>query len=515
MLEEGDGSQKNVDIFNTTSDEPVKSIAYKNDIASSTYMDVLEDGSIILCGGDGFYRCAKDDDNWEKLIDGIDTSLGLSTVWAKGMTATEDGSFYVCYGSSEEDAALMRYYYDPEAVSEVTETIKIFSVHENSLVKQAAVMFHKMHPEVAVEVEFAMSLMDQYKSTAADYDQISQNLNTKLMAGESADILIMDQLNADTFIDKGLLADINDILSPLEENNTLLSNVTGHYLRENGSRYLVPLQFGMVLAVGRDVDVQQMSDVPSLAKGLAQYEESLMGALTPGELVERFLPYFSESIIDGKELNKEALKENLEYLKAIADNSGIVPSRGDEDYALGIWDIASKARLAFDESNGFNGSMFAVSAANLVNGNFVPFGNAFFPKFETGINTKTEHLDTAKEFLAFMLSDDIQKHDFYEGFPVNSNALDALAVKDRSDAEAYTMIEMGDGTSAEFEIKSYDEKDAKRLTDACRSVTVRASMDNKVLEEISYNIPGYLDGSQSLEDTISKIEAGLQMYLAE
>lgn len=514
LLEEGDGTQTKLNIFNTTSEQPVKSIPFKQNIASTSFIDVLEDGSIIICGVDGFYRCAKDDDNWEKLIDGLDTSMALSTIWGKGMTATEDGSFYVYYGGDDDgDAVLMKYAYDPEAVSEVTQTIKIFSVYENSLIKQAAVMFHKMHPEVAIEVEYAVSTMEKYGSP--DYNQIYQNLNTKLMAGEGADILIMDKIDADIFIDKGLLVDINDVVSPLEEDNTLLSNITGHYLGEDGSRYIVPLQFSMALVVGRDVDVHQMADVPSLAMGLSQYNESLMGTFTPGELTERFLPYFSESIIEGKELNKEALKENLEYLKAIADNSGIVLSRGEEDRALGIWDIASKARLVINEANGFNGAMFAVSAANLVNGDFVPFGNAFFPKFEAGINAKTEYLDTAKEFLAYLLCEDLQKHDFYEGFPVNSKALDTLSVKDRSNAEAYTTITMSDGTEAEFAIKSYDEKDAKKLTDACRSVTVKASLDNKILEEISYNIPGYLDGSQSMDETISKIEAGLQMYLAE
>ena len=95
-------------------------------------------------------------------------------------------------------------------------------------------------------------------------------------------------------------------------------------MREDGSRYVVPLQFGLVLEVGREVDVEQMADIASLADALSRTDESLMGPHTPYELAQQFLPYFLDEIIDGKTLDKEALKKNLEYLKTIGDNLSLI-----------------------------------------------------------------------------------------------------------------------------------------------------------------------------------------------
>ena len=39
--------------------------------------------------------------------------------------------------------------------------------------------------------------------------------------------------------------------------------------------------------------------------------------------------------------------------------------------------------------------------------------------------------------------------------------------------------------------------------------------DAKVLEELKKSVPDYLLGRQSLDDTISKIQDGVKIYLAE
>lgn len=507
-----------LEVFGTDTDTPKRQVAFTQEIDSNgynTYLSTLEDGSLILCNGDGIYRCASDSDAWEKVVKGSDTSMGLVNMWCKDLEAMEDGSFYALFGSDSGSGALMRYVYDPEAVTQISQTLTVYSVQESSLLKQAAAMFHRLHPEVMVNVETVIKQSDFYSDKTIDYQEIYQNLNTKLMAGDGADILIMDGLDMDSFTEKGLLADINDVVNPLEEDGTLLSNITKSYLQEDGSRYVVPLQFSIVLAAGRQLDVNTVKDIPSLAETLAAEQESVMGPHTPAELVDKFLPYFMADIINGKELDQEALKTNLEYLKIIADNSGIIPSRGENERPWNIWELISYIRLAFYETGGFNQAMMPFSIINMAKGSYTAFEDAFYPSLEAGIYAKSEQMDLAKEFLAFMMSEEIQNYDYYKGFPINEKALQALSKRDRTDAMAYTAIEVGDGLYEEFEIGTYSDEEAQRLMDACRSVTDRVMKDDKVREEIIAAIPGYLDGSQSLEDTVAMIEGGLKMYLAE
>lgn len=508
------GKMSGINVYSPDSDVAEKTMEVDvESTLSSAYLDVLPDGTLVLFNGDGLFR-SQTGESWETVIEGVDTTMAMVNNWCKGMIALEDGSYYALFGGEDGDNALVQYVYDPEAVVAVQQTLNLYTVKDSFLLQQAAAAFHRAHPEVVVKIETAIT-RDQMYDTSIDYQQIFQNLNTRLLSGNGPDVLVMDNLNMDSFIEKGMLVDINDVVKPMEEDGTLLSNVTGAYVREDGSRYVVPLQFGLVLAVGRQVDVEQMSDMPSLAQALSRTQESLMGPHTPYELADKFLPYFLGNIVNGKTLDKEALKENLEYLKAIGDNCGIITSRGEDERPWSVWDLSSKAKLAFNQVDGFNQAMTPISVANFVKGSYVPFANAFYPSLQVGIYTKTEKTDLAKEFIAFMMSEEIQSHDYYEGFPVNEASLITLAAKDRSDAEAYTMIDVGEGLAEEFHIKSYSQEDAEKLMDTCRQVTNIALKDDVVLEQLSAALAGYLDGSQTLEATVDKIDGGLRMYLAE
>lgn len=502
-----------VEIHQSGQDNAMETIPFSQEKSGYAYFSIMENGDIIAADADGFFRCKEGDTNWEKLIEGSDTSFVFTDIWCKGMTALADGTFYALFGSSN-GTKLMEYRYDPDAVVEVTETLTLYTVYESYLLQQAAALYHKEHPEVLIQIEAAASKMASY-TEELDYQQIYQDLNTSLMGGDAADILVMDHLDIDSYASKGLLADINDVVSPLEEDGSILSNITGTYLTEDGKRYVVPLQFGMMFVIGRDVPAEEMGSMEKMAEFLAGKEESYLGTQTAAELVDKFYPYFAEGIVQDKELNREELETRLSYLKEIAENCGMVEKREANERCYNVWEIASYARLAFCEAEGFNDAMFPISAANLVNGEFTCFEQAYYPKLQMGINSKSEHLDTAKDFLRFVLSETIQDTDHYEGFPVNTSSLETQAAADRSMNEAYTTIEIGEGMEEEFIIKAFSDEDAQKLVDMCRNVHVRAKEDTKIREELIAALPGYLNGAQTIQETIDQIEGGLKMYLAE
>lgn len=494
-------------------EEEAVTIPFSQEKMGYACFDILADGTAIAADTDGFFRCERGSTDWQKLMDGADTSFALSNMWCTGMAALTDGTFYALFGS-DEGTKLMQYQYDPDAVIEVTETLTLYTVTESYLLQQAAALYHREHPEVAIEIEAGYSKMDSY-TAEIDYNQLYQELNTKLMAGQGADILVMDGLNLDSYASKGLLADIEDIVAPLEADGTLLSNVTGAYRTEDGKRYAVPLQFGMTFAVGRDFTEEEMISMGALAAAISGKTESCMGNRTVAELVDQFYPYFAEEIVEGEQLQREALAIRLEQLKAIADNCGIVEKREKDEAAYNIWDIAFRAKLAFYDTEGFNGAMLPISAANFVNGAYTCFEETFFPVYEIGINSKSGHMETAKDFLQFALSEAVQNTDYYEGFPVNARSLELIAARDRSDAEAYTTIEIEEGMSEEFKINDFSKEDAQKLLEVCKTVSVRAKKDTQIRNVLVETLPAYLDGSKSLEETLDDIEGGLKMYLAE
>lgn len=486
-------------------------LPFSQDSYSSTYFSVLEDGTVYAADADGFFRCDAGDSNWQKLLEGIDTGFSLTDLWWRDMVALSDGSVYAWFGSDSGDR-IMIYRYDPDAVTEVTEELTLYMVEESFFVQQAAVQYHKQHPEVLIHVNSAISLTDKYSGNA-DYQQVYQDLNTSLTSGNGPDLMVVDHLKLDTYASKGLLLDLQDVLQPMEEDGTLLSNITTAYEEENGVRYAVPLQFSLLLAIGRDMQPEEMSSMDAIAKSVSGKTESYMGEYTCGELVEEFYPLIVDDILQNRQVNRDTLRLWLEDLKTIGDNCGILPSR-KEGRAANIWDLGSNVKLVLEETDGFNQAMTPYALADLLNANVVSMENAFYPKMVIGINSRSEHVETAKDFLRFALSEELQSVDTYEGFPVNAKALEMQAVADRSMAEAYTTYDI-DGTSAEFAIKSYSEETANHLMDLCKTATLCLKEDTQIETSLTESQQAYLQGQTTVEEAMDAVEGSLKMYLAE
>lgn len=481
--------------------------------SGSLFLDVLKDGTLIAAGENGIFRLPQGapEGEWEQLAAGIDTDFGISDNWCLSLAAAEDGRIYALFQANEEQK-LNYYEYDPNAVSEVTQVLKLYTVYESSLLKQAAALYHKAHPEVMIEIE---SEYPMYFYDTPDYDAVYKKLNTMLMGDDAPDILVMDHLNMESYAQRGLLEDLDDVVRPLEESGELLSNITGAYVGEDGKRYVVPLQFGFTLAMGRDIAPENMNSLEAMADFLSQADYSYLGSHTADELVDLFYPYFCDRIVRDKQLDKENLSKYLGYLKVIADNSGVIDKRPGDEVSPGMWELASTVKLALADANGFMDCMFPMSMADYIKGDYTAFENSFVPSVQMGICTKSQYLDTAKDFLKFALSQEVQDSDYYDGFPVNSLSLKKQSEKDRSDVSAAIMIMADDGSYVEFDSKPYSQETAKRLIDMCETLDRPVREDTKIREVLIECLGGYLKGTDSLDQTIQKIEDGLKMYLAE
>lgn len=489
----------------------VTKIDFPTDSAYGANVCATEEGGLIVAGGDGIFRRPAGADAWEKLLDGPETDFAMTDNWCLGLAVREDGSIYALFQESGGGVRLNRYAYDPEAVVEIKEELRLYTVYESPVLQQAAVLYHKEHPEVRITIQYTYSA---YENKEVDYNSVYQELNTLLLGEDAPDILVMDGLDMDSFIEKGLLVDIGTVVGPMEERGELLSGITGSYVREDGCRYIVPLQFGFNMAVGRDIGQADMASLETLADFLSGTEENYMGPQTVEELTDKFYPYFCGDIVKEKRLDKETLAGKLECLKRIADNCGILDARGKGEQAYSMWDLASGAKLAFDRVTGFKNCMFPMAMVDYTKGSFAAYENSFIPLLQTGICAKSPYQDTAMDFLALALSERIQDTDHYLGFPVNLNSLEKQAREDRSESQAYTSIE-AEGGEVEFAIKCYSEETADALLAICKSLDKPAVEDAKIREVLTEALGAYLDGSQTLEATVQKMEDGLKMYLAE
>lgn len=481
--------------------------------AGSLFLDVLKDGTLFAANENGIFRLSGNapESGWELLVEGIETLLSMPDCYCTGLCALESGIVYAVFQANGEQK-LNCYEYDPNAVSEVTQELKLYTVYESSLLKQAAALYHRAHPEVKITIE---SEYPMYFDGIPDYDAVYKKLNTMLTSDSAPDILVLDHLNIDSYASKGLLEDVEDVVKPLEESGELLSNITGAYRSEDGKRYVVPMQFCFNMALGRDIARENMESIENLAAFLSLTDYSYMGTRTPAELVDEFYPYFCDKIVSDKQLDKEMLGKYLEYLKVIADNCGVLATRPEDEARFGMWDLAANAKFAIATVRGFTNCMFPMSMADYIKGDYTAFENSFIPSEQMGICAKSQYPDTAKDFLRFALSQQVQDSDYFGGFPVNKHSMKKQAEKDRSNMSAAVSIMADDGGYIEFESKPYSQATAEDLMSLCEQLNTPVKEDAKIREVLIESLGGYLEGTQSLEQTIQKIEDGLKMYLAE
>lgn len=191
----------------------------------------------------------------------------------------------------------------------------------------------------------------------------------------------------------------------------------------------------------------------------------------------------------------------------------MIPSR-KEGRTANIWDLGTDVKLVLQETDGFNQAMNPIAVSELLNANVVSVENAFYPKRVIGINSQSEHLETAKDFVRFALSEAIQNTDTYEGFPVNTKSLETQAAADRSMAETYTTYDI-DGSSVEFAIKSYSEETAQQLVEMCKNADLCLKEDTQIATSLAQSLQSYLDGQATVEEAMDAVEGSLKMYLAE
>ncbi len=500
---------KGIAFFSAGKEKAEKEIACTENIGSGGYMDALSDGSVIVYAKGGLYKCSAEGE-WSKLAAGSYTSLALGNMWCSGMTALDSGVFYALL---EEDSEkfLMEYAYDPEMPLTPATVLTVYTVYDNATLKQAAAMYTKEHPDVLVEVEVGIPYEEM---ETADLNTVLQNLNTRLLAGQGTDLMVLDGLHVSSFVEKGMLADISDVVTPMSENGEILKNIADDYTQADGSVYMIPLRYSMRLLLSGTIDTKEAGSVEGLAKILGQ-QALAMGPMTVSDMVDIYMPYMVSDIVKDKKLDKEALAKCLEALKIIAGSYNMMEKYTEDTMSYQSWDLTMGADAVFCDAAGFLGSMMPLAIVNEVKGNYSSFENAYNPIGEIGINKATPYLEQAKDFLRYALSVQVQEGDFYDGFPVNEEALTRLGEKDRSNYEVYTMIQLPGGVIKDFTVGEQSKEDCDRIIELCRGLNKKVVDDAQINLVISDVLSSYLDGSSSLEDTIDKIDRGLNMYLAE
>ena len=465
----------------------------------------------------------------EELIDGSRTTLGDTRFLPVAMTGAEDDTFYVLGNRGETGAMLLHYTYDTEIPTVSDTQLTIYSLYESEDLPQMISQYQVAHPEVMVELEIGMTGEDGITVSDA-----IRTLNTEILAGKGPDLICLDGFNLNTYQEKGLLADVSEILSQSEPT---LTQVTRCF-EQDGKIYAVPTGFILPAMYGPSHIVSQIHDWDSLVAAVGQAKAErpdsfgVLAAFQPVTTADRFYDSYSSAWInpDGT-VNEEKLTEfyanmqrvydlDAELQEVWADRIYEEPSFYPGEYTgfLGSLSMGNYC-IGFGTLNGMRVWADSLAAdqylddyqtARLELGG----SGVFVPKGIMGILTTSEHPQAAAAFLQFMLSQEVQSKDLTYCFPVNQAVFDQETTEERI-VDSYMSFTDADGNKIGVQAQYPDAQDRENLRTWVDNLTTPASTDFIIRSTVLDQMTACLLKEITPEDAAQNAMKTINLYLAE
>ncbi len=518
------------------------------DFSGSSWYDLYifsgEDHVIYLAGDQGLYRHVIGGSAVEQLIDGNLSRLGNPAYGLAGMISLENAEFLAAFNGGK----LIHFVYDPDIPSVPSERLKIYSLEESSVLRQAISSYQVENPEVYIEYEVGME-----EGSSITKDDALKTLNTKIMTGEGPDVLMMDGLSIDSYVKKGVLLSLNELIEDITKEEELYENMIDA-LRIDGNAYVIPGQVWFPVILGREKYVSQMTDLKGTADAIEQMradipEKDLLEIISEKGIMKVFALCSAPAWkTENGEIDKEAIKEFLTQTKRIykAQMDGL-----DELY-IERYNQRSQYFVSEEGENWMCKLRFYIpDSLSYVSGltelslgtNFYPYGycdltsaaktkgfedtmlkpmegqssHIYLPQNMMGINAASSRIERAEDFLKLFLSKEVQKSIGY--YTINKEALDEMFVPEweLGPNGEYGGVSMSTAEGLEASMTFYFPTEEELATFRGWMETADTPyIEDSLLEETVFQEgSAFILGDQSLDEAVNAIEQKLAIYLAE
>lgn len=502
-----------------------------------------EEDIIYLAGAKGLYRHVIGGSVMEQLIDGKLCSLGNPSCALQGMLALENNEFLALFAGGKA----IHYVYDPDIPTVPGEVLSVYALEDNEMMRQAINLYQTKHPDVYIEFTCGMG------DNSVTREDALKTLNTKIIAGEGPDVLLLDNMPIDSYVEKGLLLDLSLIVGSLSGEAELFGNIVDA-MKTDGQLYAVPCEVHLPIIMTDKKylsEVNDLTDIADMTERLREDnpEQDLLGFCSEKSILRLFSMTCAPAwMTDSGEINKDMVREFLRQTKRIYDaQMDGIPDRVIDNYESMADDYVMYNGVAsFEDSDyvrmaGIN-QMNYVGGCNKVligcfeylnitsitkadgfeNSEWEPMkgqgGNVFWAESLLGINAASEKPELAEDFLKVCLGKENQSY-FYRSLPVNKAAFDeSFALPENVDSSRmYGSAATNSYDGAYISLVYYwpTEEEVAVYKQYMESVDT-AYYENEIVENAVYEAGiAYMQGTQSLEEAVSAIEKKVSLYMAE
>lgn len=420
---------------------------------------------------------------------------------------------------------------NPEDIPD-KEVIVVAGIYVNYDLKNHIIEFNKENEQYRIVVK-------EYSSynTMDDYNAGVTQLNNDIISGNMPDILITNsQLPIDSYISKGLIADVGELIEKDEELSQVefLDNVFNAYSVKDTLYYVVPSFYVRTLAgktsfIGdkESWTIQEFQDfVASLPEGTAAF-----GEMTRDNFIYMIMQYGGNDFIDvstgkcnfdspeftgmlefanslPKELSEDYYGEDywMNYQSQYRDDRTVLM----EVYIGSLRDMNTTLNGYFGEDVSFVG--FPTDSGK---------GSILYADSAYVLSAKSKNIDGAWQFIRYYLTDEYQESLDW-GFPV---VKDIFMEKAQEGMERpYYLDENGEKVEYDnyFTINGEDvlldpltQEQVDQLVDVITTTEKQSYYNEDIQNIITEEAEAYFSGQKSVSEVVQIIQSRAQIYVDE
>jgi len=488
-------------------------------IRGKVLLDAQEDSTYIVAEN-GLFKRDKNSNEITELMESSGTALYAASSYPDNLEVYNTEQFYVVSRDIETDEAILYRYTYGESIQ--TEELTIWSLNDGGDIHRAVSQYKSTYDHVKVNLEIAMSGEDGVTVT----DAIA-NLNARLLAGEGPDVLYLDQVPIEEYVNNEMLYDLTNLLADIREDEPILSNI-GESMKEQRGLYTIPSRFVLVGTTGTQEAIEatgSFSDIVEYAEHVfvTNNETMLFREYELSNVIQ--LMYYAEAedwVIDG-EIQDQKITQFVFNAKRLVELHGgkalnfrniwTTPELSINYYEVGT----GKSQLTYDyivDIGYQQAGMIGVSEAMPNGGYQIPssgFEGAFIPAVILGINSRSNNLSGAENFIRIQLSEQIQTTDTGAGFPINANSF-AERLKFDFEGSVWEFEYEPDLTYYIRELENIDKDKILDISQKLDKPLVRNGLLSEIIfEQIRECVSGQISEEEAVEQLIQKIT----LYYAE
>lgn len=208
----------------------------------------------------GLYRYIWDGSVIEQIADGQMTALGDTQRNPLALQVLDNGEFRILFTGNY----MVEMYYDETLPAKPSKELTVYSMQEIGWIRYAGQLFQKEHPDVLVRYETGMD-----GDNAVSKEDALKNLNTRLLAGDVPDVIVLDGMDIEQYADKGVLKELDGILQPYLDDGILYRNIVeGMRMTDGEKLYSVPMMVYLPLWLGEEMYLSGEDSLEDIVAGV-------------------------------------------------------------------------------------------------------------------------------------------------------------------------------------------------------------------------------------------------------